>query len=67
MCYLYIENPKIEVIKIQNKSEIYKRFKNYQVLRIGFEKNFGKFNVSFYKQLNIPYSVSFEFFSNTTK
>ena len=60
--YLYIENPKIEVIKIQNKSEIYKRYKNNQVLRIGFEKNFGKFNTSFYKQLNIPYSVSFEFF-----
>ncbi len=62
VCYLYIENPKIEVIQIQNDSEIYNRFKKNQVLRIGFEKNFGKFNTSFYKQLNIPYSVSFNFF-----
>jgi len=62
VCYLYIENPKIEVIKIQNDSEIYNRFNKNQVLRIGFEKNFGKFNTSFYKQLNIPYSVSFDFF-----
>ena len=26
VCFLYIENPKIEVVKIQNKSEIYSRF-----------------------------------------
>lgn len=62
VCFLYIENPKIEVIKVENDSEIYNRFNNDQVLRIGFEKNFGKFNSSFYKQLNIPYSVSFDFF-----
>ena len=42
-------------------SEIYNRFKSKKVLRIGFEKNVGKFNTSFYKQLNIPYSVSFDF------
>ena len=62
VCYLYVENPKIEVIKILNESEIYNRFKSKKVLRIGFEKNIGKFNTSFYKQLNIPYSVSFDFF-----
>lgn len=62
ICYLYLENPKVEIFKIDNESEIYERFKKIQVLRVGFEKNFGKFNTSFYKQLNIPYSVSFDFF-----
>ena len=62
VCYLYSENPKIEIFKIQNQSEIYTRFKNDQILRVGFEKNSGKFNTSFYRQLNIPYSVSYDFF-----
>ena len=60
--YLYIENPKVEIIEIKNESEIYKKFQNNQILRVGFEKNFGKFNTSFYKQLNVPYSISFDFF-----
>ena len=30
------------------------KFKSKKVLRVGFEKNMGKFNTSFYKQLNIP-------------
>ena len=38
VCYLYSENPKIEIIRIQNQSEIYTRFKNDQILRVGFEK-----------------------------
>lgn len=60
--FLYMKNPKIEVVKIKNESEIYNRLNIDQVLRIGFEKNYGKFNTSFYKQLNIPYSISFDFF-----
>jgi len=63
VCYLYVENPKIEIVSIQNESEIYTRFNKNQVLRVGFEKNYGKFNTSFYKQLNIPYSVSYDYFN----
>ena len=48
VCYLYVENPKIEIVSIQNESEIYTRFNKNQVLRVGFEKNYGKFNTSFY-------------------
>lgn len=62
ICYLYTENPKVEIIKIKNESEVYNIFHKKQILRVGFEKNFGKFNTSFYKQLNIPYSLSFDFF-----
>lgn len=58
--FLYSKNKNINIMPIKNEIEIYKTGK--QVLRVGFEKNNGKFNSSFYHQLNLPFSVSFEYF-----
>lgn len=59
--FLYSENKKIEVIEISDEKEIYNS--KYEVLRVGFEKNFGKFNISFYNQLDLPYEYSFKYFN----
>ena len=34
-----------------------------QILRVGYEKNYGKFNESFYTQLGLPYDYSFDYFA----
>ncbi len=60
--YLYSENQKVKIFKINKNKEIYGYKPSIEKLRIGFEKNYGKFNVSFYKQLKLPYSNSFDFF-----
>jgi len=60
--FLYKDNNKITVIEVKNKKEIYKLFKHLKILRVGFEKNYGKFNKSFYDQLELPYKYSFNYF-----
>ena len=60
--YLYSNNRKIEVLEVDNDKKIYLNHRKYKTLRIGFEKNYGKFNSSFYKQLDLPYKLSFENF-----
>ena len=60
--FLYKDNNKITVIEVKNKKEIYKLFKHLKILRVGFEKNYGKFNKSFYDQLKLPYRYSFNYF-----
>lgn len=59
--FLYSDNRKIEVFEYKKNNEIYKGNKHH-VLRVGFEKNYGNFNVSFYEQLNLPYEISFDYF-----
>ena len=61
--YLYSNNKKIEVVEVKNEKYIYSEPRNNTTLRIGFEKNYGKFNSSFYDQLGLPYKLSFEYFS----
>ena len=73
--YLYSENPIIKVFKIEQESEK-EDIKKYsseiglKVLKIGFKKRFPPFNLSFYKQLDLDYEISFNEFSlpeNTQK
>ena len=59
--FLYSDNEKIEVFEYKKNNEIYKGNK-HNVLRVGFEKNYGNFNASFYEQLNLPYEISFDYF-----
>ena len=68
LSFLYSENDYVNLFTVENENTIYKNSK--QILRLGFEKNFGFFNSSFYKQLDIPYEYSFEYFKlpiNTEK
>lgn len=78
--YLYKNNPRIKFIPLTTfsflkkpryieKDEI-RRVKNFskrnnlQLLMVGYSKTFNPFNLSFYKQLGIPYDYSFEYFEN---
>lgn len=60
--YLYSGNSTVEIFKIKDENEIYQYKPSVEKLRIGFEKNYGEFNYSYYKQLNLPYSYSFDYF-----
>jgi len=59
--FLYSDNKKIDVFEYKKNNEIYKGNKHH-VLRVGFEKNYGNFNLSFYEQLNLSYEISFDYF-----
>lgn len=61
--FLYSNNPKVTLSEVSEESEIYSKFKELPILRVGFEKNYGKFNSSFYQQLKIPFKKSFELFN----
>lgn len=63
LSFLYSENKNVKLLKINHKKDIYSQKLNHEVLRVGFEKNYGKFNISFYDQLNLPYSISFDYFN----
>ena len=67
--HLYKNNSKIEIFEISNGNRdnfIYNFSfeKKLQILKVGFEKVGKKhFNKAFYRQLNLPYSYSFKYFS----
>jgi hypothetical protein len=50
------------LIPVEDKNGIYKTDNTIQILRVGYEKNYGKFNESFYTQLGLPYNHSFKYF-----
>ena len=65
--YLYKNNPKIILFKIEHDTEIidisnFAKTHNKKILKVGFKKRKPPFNVSFYEQLNFDYSVSYEAF-----
>lgn len=60
--FMYQENNLVSLFCIKNDSDVYKKPRSKQILRVGFEKNFGMFNTSFYEQLNLPYSHSVKYF-----
>jgi len=62
LSFLYSENKLVNLIPIEDKNEIYKTGNAKQILRVGYEKNYGKFNKSFYTQLCLPYNHSFKYF-----
>ena len=62
LSFLYSENKLVNLIPIEDKNEIYKTGNAKQILRVGYEKNYGKFNKSFYTQLDLPYNYSFKYF-----
>jgi len=66
--YLYKENNKVRLFEVsyQNEEEgilDYSQKNNLKILKIGLEKIKNPFNTSFYEQLNLPYSISKDFFS----
>ena len=62
LSFLYSENNLVNLIPVGDKNSIYKIDKSKQILRVGYEKNYGKFNKSFYTQLGLPYNHSFQYF-----
>ena len=64
--YLYKENSVISLFQIEDEEMDIKKFSkahNLQILKIGFKKRGKPFNSGFYKQLNLPYNYSVDFFS----
>ena len=62
LSFLYSENNLVNLIPVEDKNGIYKTDNTMQILRVGYEKNYGKFNKSFYTQLGLPYNYSFKYF-----
>ena len=61
--YLYKDNQKIEVFKIEHSSEVkdinkFAKKNNLMTLKVGFKKRRPPFNLSFYDQFGLPYSYS---------
>ena len=64
--YLYKENKNINLFKIKNENEDifnFAKLKKLDILKIGFDNLQDPFNVSFYKQLNLDYQISYEYFN----
>ena len=61
--YLYKDNQKIKVFKIEHSSEVedinnFAKKNNLITLKVGFKKRKPPFNLSFYDQFGLPYSYS---------
>ena len=68
--YLYKDTNKIEVFKIEHETEVedissFAKKNNLTILKVGFKKRKPPFNLSFYKQFNLPYNYSFNKFKIT--
>ena len=66
--YLYKDNQKIEVFKIEHSSEVkdinkFAKKNNLMTLKVGFKKRRPPFNLSFYDQFGLPYSYSISGFT----
>ena len=66
--YLYKDNQKIEVFKIEHSSEVkdinnFAKKNNLMTLKVGFKKRRPPFNLSFYDQFGLPYSYSISKFT----
>jgi hypothetical protein len=66
--YLYKDNPKIQVFKIEHSSDVqdinnFANKNNLIILKVGFKKRKPPFNLSFYEQFNLSYSYSISRFS----
>jgi hypothetical protein len=66
--YLYKDNQKIEIFKIEHSSEVedinnFANKNNLIILKVGFKKRKPPFNLSFYDQFDLPYSYSMSKFS----
>ena len=71
--YLFRNNKNIELFTIiENEGSEVDKFaeeKNLSVLKIGFEKMKNPFDINFYIQIRLPYTISYDYFSlnNTEK
>ncbi len=68
--YLYIDNKKIKVFKIEHETEVedinnFAKKNNLTILKVGFKKRKPPFNLSFYEQFNLPYDYSLSKFKIT--
>ena len=63
LSFLYSENNLVNLIPVEDKNGIYKTDNTKQILRVGYEKNYGKFNESFYTQLGLPYVTPLNIFA----
>ncbi len=65
--YLYQDNPKIKIFKIEHESEKddiknFSKKNNLEILKVGFEMRKPPFNLSFYTQFNLDYQISLDYF-----
>ena len=67
LSFLYSENNLVNLIPVEDKNGIYKTDNTKQILRIGYEKNYGMFNKSFYTQLGLFYRLLFQIFLHAYK
>ena len=68
--YLYKDNDKIHTFKIEHETEVediknFAKKNNLVTLKVGFKKRKPPFNLSFYEQFDLPYSISVEKFKVT--
>ncbi len=68
MSFLYIENKKVKIFPVKNETrdkdiENFSERNKLDILKIGFDKvKKDEFNKSFYKQLDLPYEYTHEYF-----
>jgi len=67
---LYKDNKKIQTFKIEHETEVedisdFAKKNSLVTLKVGFKKRKPPFNLSFYEQFDLPYSISFEKFKIT--
>ena len=65
--YLYKDNNKVHTFKIEHETEVkdisnFAKENNLVTLKVGFKKRKPPFNLSFYEQFDLPYSISVEKF-----
>lgn len=65
--YLYKDNKKIHTFKIEHETEVedisnFAKKNSLVTLKVGFKKRKPPFNLSFYEQFDLPYSISIEKF-----
>ena len=68
--YLYKDNKKIQIFKIEHETEVedisnFAKKNSLVILKVGFKKRKPPFNLSFYEQFDLPYSISIEKFKVT--
>tara|TARA_B000000557_G_scaffold225296_1_gene195232 strand:- start:300 stop:1031 length:732 start_codon:yes stop_codon:yes gene_type:complete len=67
--FLYSENANVNIFEVKNETrnedvENFAKKMNIQILKIGYEKvKKNAFNTYFYKQLNLPYEHTYNYFS----
>ena len=71
--YLFKDSKNIELFQINESEELeverFAMIKNLPILKLGFQNMKDPFDTSFYKQIKLPYSISYDYFyvNNSSK